>query len=130
MTHNPRSQRQLRVGEAVRHALAGVLLRGDVPWPKGFKAPLITVTEVEVSPDLRNATAFIMPLGGKDAPDTLRVLNNIVGFFRHALAETVNLRYVPKLVFKMDTTFDYSQRIERLLQEPVVAKDLAESRGD
>jgi ribosome-binding factor A len=127
---NTRSQRQLRVGEAIRHALANVLMRGDAPWPKGFKPPMITVTEVDISPDLQNATAFIMPLGGKDMAETVRVLNHIVGFFRHALAETVNLRYVPKLVFKTDTSFDYSQKIERLLQDPVVAKDLDPSRRD
>jgi len=119
-----RSQRQLRVGEAIRHALASVLMRGDVPWPKDFKAPMITVTEVNVSPDLMNATAFVMPLGGKDASDVVNILNNKVGFFRHSLAETVNLRYVPKLTFKADTSFEYADNIERLLQTPSVAKDL------
>ncbi len=125
-----RSQRQLRVGEAIRHALANVLMRGDVPWPQDFKAPMITVTEVNVSPDLQNATAFIMPLGGKETAEVVRALNGIVGFFRHALAEAVNLRFVPKLVFKSDESFDYAQNIERLLQDPSVAKDLTEPQKD
>ena len=62
-----RSQRQLRVGEEIRHALAGILMRGDVPWPQGFSPPTVTVTEVKISPDLKNATAYVMPLGGNHA---------------------------------------------------------------
>ena len=119
-----RTQRQLRVGEELRHTLALEFQRGNVPWPRAFEAPLITVTEVQVSPDLRNATAFIMPLGGKDIEPTIKVLNAIAGYFRHALADTVKLRYVPKLDFKADTSFDYAQKIEKILQDPVVAKDL------
>lgn len=120
-----RSQRQLRVGEVIRHTLASVLLRGDVPWPQGYKVPMITITEVSVSPDLQNATAFVLPLGGTEAKDTVRVLNSVAKFFKHALAETAKLRYVPKLTFKVDDSFDYAQNIERLLNEPKVAKDLA-----
>jgi ribosome-binding factor A len=127
---NMRSQRQLRVGEAIRHALASVLMRGDVPWPKSFKPPLITITEVDVSPDLQNATAFVMPLGGHDTAVTVSALNGIAGFFRHSLAENVKLRYVPKLTFKADTSFDYASNIERLLQEPKVAKDLKPTHDD
>jgi ribosome-binding factor A len=124
------SQRQLRVGEAIRHALANVLMRGDVPWPKGFKPPLITITEVNVSPDLQNAIAFVMPLGGKDTGESVRALNGIVGFFRHALAKTVNLRFVPKLVFKSDNSFDYADNIERILSNPTVAKDIDRAKED
>ncbi len=125
-----RSQRQLRVGEAIRHALANVLMRGDIPWPQNYKAPMITVTEVTVSPDLQNATAFIMPLGGKETVDVVRALNGAIGFFRHALAESVKLRFVPKLVFKADESFDYAQNIERLLQDPAVARDLSPPKDD
>ncbi len=120
-----RTQRQLRVGEEIRHALASVLMRGDVPWPRGFLAPMVTVTEVQVSPDLRNATAFVMPLGGEQMPATMRALNDVVGFFRHELAHLVKMRYVPKLNFKPDTSFEYAKKIEKILHDPVVAKDLA-----
>ena len=121
-----RSQRQLRVGEAIRHALADVFQRGDVPWPKDFSAPVITVTEVQVSPDLQNATAFVMPLGGQKAVETTKALNAIVGFFRHEIALKVKLRYVPKLHFKTDESFDYAQKIESILNTPDVAKDLVD----
>lgn len=123
-----RTQRQLRVGEAVRHALADVFQRGDVPWPKNFmaagKVPLITVTEVQISPDLQNAKAFIMPLGGERTKETVDALNEIVGFFRHEIALAVKLRFVPKLRFEPDTSFDYAENIEKILQDPIVAKDL------
>ncbi len=121
-----RSQRQLRVGEEVRHALATVLMRGDVPWPQGFPAPVgVTVTEVQVSPDLKNATAFVMPLGGKNVKETIRTLNDIVGFFRHTIAKEVQLRHVPKLRFVPDETFEVAARIDQILHDPEVAKDLA-----
>src|SRR5580692_4957408 len=101
-----RSQRQLRVGEEIRHVLAAILMRGDVPWPKGFDAPAsVSVTEVQVSPDLKNATAFIMPLGGVKLEETVRIMNDQVGFYRHAVAQEVNLRYTPKLNFKADNSF-------------------------
>lgn len=119
-----RSQRQLRVGEEIRHALASVFMRDEVPWPEGFDAPVITVTEVQVSPDLKNATAFVMPLGGHKVGETVRVLNDKVGFFRHAVSQVIKLRYTPKLNFVADNSFDYAERIEKILLDPVVAKDL------
>jgi ribosome-binding factor A len=124
-----RSQRQLRIGEEIRHALAEVLMRGDVPWPAGFELPSITVTEVQVSPDLKNATAFVMPLGGVKLEDTVRVLNNHIGFFRHVIAQKVKLRYVPKLTFSPDRSFEYAKRINEILHDPEVAKDLG-GHGD
>ncbi len=123
-----RSQRQLRVGEMIRHALADVLARGDVPWPASAPMPMITVTEVQVSPDLRNATAYIMPMGTsgeQSAKEVVRQLNDTVRFFRHALAGAVKLRYVPTLVFRADNTLEYAGNIERILHDPAVAKDLA-----
>ncbi len=119
-----RSQRQLRVGEEIRHAIAGVLMRGDVPWPPGLGDQVVTVTEVQVSPDLKNATVFAMPLGGQKVKETIKVLNGLAGFFRHEVAQKINLRYAPKLNFAADNSFDYAERIERLLLDPVVAKDL------
>ena len=120
-----RTPRQLKVGEEIRHALADVFMRGDISWPVGFAAPMITVTEVQVSPDLKNATVFIMPLSGQRMAETVKVLNKIVGHFRHQLARAVKLRYVPNLRFSPDTSFDYATKIDELLHDPVVAKDVA-----
>ncbi len=125
-----RSQRQLRVGEEIRHALADVLMRGDLPWPAGFDLPSITVAEVQVSPDLKNATVFVMPLGGVKLEETVRTLNNHVGFFRHMVAQKINLRYMPKLVFSPDRSFDYAKRISEILHDPKVAKDLDDDDDD
>ncbi len=119
-----RSQRQLRVGEEIRHALSAVLLRGDVPWPQGFRPPVITVTEVKISPDLQNATVFVMPLGGKKKEETVRAMNESASFFRYVVGKAVALRLVPKLKFMADESFDEAHRIEKILLEPEVAKDL------
>jgi ribosome-binding factor A len=125
-----RNQRQLRVGEEIRHALATILMKGDVPWPKGFTAPAsVSVTEVRVSPDLKNATAFVMPLGGVHLRETVKALNDISGFLRHEIAQTVTLRYTPKFNFLADESFAYAQRIDDILHKPDVAKDLRDS-GD
>lgn len=119
-----RSQRQLKVGEEIRHVLAMLFQRGDVPWPRDFHAPIITVTEVQISPDLRNATAFFTIMGEGNGTETRRKLNDMVGFFRHELAQTVRLRFVPKLDFKVDTSFEYASNIDRILSKPEVARDL------
>lgn len=119
-----RSQRQLRVGEEIRHALATMFMREDVPWPAGFIAPAITVTEVQVSPDLKNATVFVMPLGGEKMAETVKILNTIIGVFRHQVAKEIRLRYAPKLRFQADNSFVYAQHIDDILHDPSVAKDL------
>ncbi|MFA5040144.1 MAG: 30S ribosome-binding factor RbfA [Bdellovibrionales bacterium] len=125
-----RSQRQLRVGEEIRHALASVLLRGDVPWPRELKSPTVTVTEVKISPDLENATVFVMPLGGKRVGEIVHAMNDGVGFFRHAVAKAVTLRRVPMLKFVPDETFDVANRIEEILLTPEVAKDLKKAKAE
>ncbi|MDD3370299.1 MAG: 30S ribosome-binding factor RbfA [Alphaproteobacteria bacterium] len=127
-----RSQRQLRVGEEVRHALAQLLMRGDVPWPPELKSPTVTVTEVKISPDLQNATAYVMPLGGKNVTEIVRAMNDGVGFFRYAVGKAVSLRYVPTLKFVADESFDTAERIEKILLDPEVARDLkpAEQTGE
>jgi ribosome-binding factor A len=125
-----RSQRQLRVGEELRHALATVLMQGDVPWHNGFQPPMITVTEVQVSPDLKHAYIFVMPLGGERLKETVRAMNDIVGFFRHEIAKAVELRYVPQLHFKSDDSFTYADKINKILHDPAVAKDLARDDED
>jgi ribosome-binding factor A len=119
-----RSQRQLRVGEEVRHALAAVLMRGDVPWPLGFSPPTVTVTEVRISPDLKNATAFVMPLGGVKLKETVRAMNDSAGFYRHAISKAVILRHVPKLKFLADESFAEAQHIQTILHKPEVQKDI------
>ena len=93
--------------------------------PVGFTPPQgVTVTEVQVSPDLKNATAFIMPLGGVKLEETVRVLNATIGFFRHTIAQSVQLRHVPNLTFSPDRSFEHAQRINEILNDPSVAKDL------
>jgi len=123
------SQRQLRVGEELRHALARILGHG------GFGDPVlaganVTVTEVRMSPDLRHATAFVVPLGGGDMARLVEALNRAAGFLRARLAEEVELRFLPRLVFEADLSFDQASRIEAVLARPTVARDLADGEGD
>lgn len=125
-----RTQRQLKVGEEIRHTLAMLFQRGDVPWPRGFADPMLTISEVQVSPDLRNASAFFTTLGGQRTEETRKVLNGMAGFFRHEIAKSVRLRYVPALDFKIDNSFEYAQKIEKILHDPDVAKDLAPQDGE
>ncbi len=117
------SQRQLRVGEELRHALAHVLERGEVHDP-GLASVSVTVTEVRVSPDLRNATAFIMPLGGAAEADAIEALTRARGFIRRRLAEMVRLRITPAFSFRLDASFAEAGHIEALLRRPEVARDL------
>lgn len=117
------SQRQLRVGEAIRHALSETLMRGDLHDP-ALAGRSVTVTEVRVSPDLKNATAFVMPLGGGDAADVVAALKRAAPFLRGQVARAVRLKYAPQLGFQTDTSFEHADRIERLLHEPEVARDL------
>jgi ribosome-binding factor A len=119
-----RTQRQLRVGEEIRHALAQLIMRGDVPWPKGLNPPTVTITEVKVSPDLKNATVYVMPLGGEKLAETVKAMNEGMGFFRYSVGKAVTLRHVPKLKFVADESFDTAERIEKILLDPDVAKDL------
>lgn len=120
-----RSPRQLRVGEEIRHALAAALQTGDYPWPDDLPRTSITVTEVQVSPDLRNATAFIMPLRGERVEAVVQALKIHSYFFKKIIARDVQLRYVPALFFAADTSFAYAEKIEKLLHTPAVARDLS-----
>lgn len=118
-----RSQRQLRVGEVIRHALAQTLERGEAHDP-GLNGVSITVTEVRISPDLRNATAFVMPLGGADAGPVLESLTRAAPFFRRRIAGEVDLRRLPALSFELDDSFDNASHIDTLLRSPNVAADV------
>ena len=117
------SQRRLRVGEELRHALSRILCEGACRDPALSQAS-ITVTEVRVSPDLRNATAFVMPLAGANAMDILAGLRRSAAFLRALLAREVALRNTPSLTFEFDDSFDYADRISALLARPDVARDL------
>ena len=118
------SQRQLRVGEALRHALVEVLARGEMRDP-ALAGVQVTVTEVRVSPDLRAATAFVLPFGGGDAQALARGLNHAAGYFRKALADSVDLRVAPTIRFEPDRAFGEADRVEMLLRSPGVVRDLA-----
>lgn len=117
------SQRQLRVGEEVRHILANVLERGEVRDPD-VAGKVITVTEVSVSPDLRNAAVYVVEMGGGDVKALLAGLKRVASYFRHELSQKMNLRTVPSLHFHADTSFDRASRIESLLALPEVRRDL------
>ncbi|QRG08040.1 30S ribosome-binding factor RbfA [Xanthobacter dioxanivorans] len=117
------SQRMLRVGELVRHALADVLQRGNVTDPV-LSAHIITVPEVRMSPDLKIATCYVMPLGGKDITPVIKALAANARFLRTEVARRMELKSVPELRFREDTSFDEGARMDALLRSPVVARDL------
>lgn len=119
----PPSQRQLRVGEEIRHELAAILQRGDFRDPDLLDLN-VTVTEVRISPDLRAATAFVTPLGGGKLGTALAALRRAAPFFRGQLAKVLKLRYAPSLSFEPDVSFDYAGRIDAILHSPEVARDL------
>lgn len=117
------SQRQLRVGETIRHALAQLLVRGEI-HDDVIQSHVITVTEVRMSPDLKLATAYIMPLGGADLKPVLAALDKNRKFIRAEVAHAVNLKFAPDVRFREDETFEEAMRIERLLHSPKVRKDI------
>jgi ribosome-binding factor A len=118
------SQRQLRVGEEMRHALAHMFERHILHHP-ALAARTVTVSEVRVSPDLKNATAFIMPLAGAQIEEVLEALDRSAGFLRRELAKAVPLRYAPNLSFAVDNSFAHASRIQALLHRPEVERDLS-----
>ena len=118
-----RSQRQLRIGEVIRHVLVQLIDRGEANDP-GLDGVTITVTEVRVSPDLRNATAYVMPLGGTGSEEVLESLNRAAPFFRRRVAAEVDLRRLPSLSFELDVSFDNADHIDTLLRSPAVAADV------
>ena len=117
------SQRQLRVGELVRHALAEMLTRGDIHDPV-IEGTLITVPEVRMTADLRLATIYVMPLGGKDLDKVLEAFNRNKKFLRGEIAHHVNLKFAPDIRFLADERFGEAERIEKLLRTPQVRRDL------
>jgi len=125
------SQRQLRVGEQVRHALSEVLQRGEVRDDL-VEATVLSVSEVRMSPDLKIATAFVAPMGAADDEAVVEALNRHARFIRGRLSPALRqMKYMPEVRFRLDTSFDNFARIDRLLKSPEVARDLGdESRDD
>ena len=119
------SQRQLRVGEEIRHLLAELLERGNMRDPD-LREATITVTSVDISPDLRNATAYVMPLGGGDKERLLAALKRAAPWFRGRVSEKAGLRSAPEIRFAIDQTFDEADKIGALLRRPDVARDIKE----
>ena len=123
------SVRQLRVGEEIRHCLAEIFGRGDLHDPD-LTGVSLTVSEVRVSPDLRNATAFVMPLGGADVDKALTALTRAAPYLRGRIGKQLHLRYLPTLSFRRDPTFDAATRIDEILRSPDVVRDLGDDRPD
>ena len=128
MRHNEspegRSVRLLRVGEQVRHALSEILMRGDV-HDETLASHSVSITEVRMSPDLRHATVFVKPLLGADEAEVLKALRKNVRYLRGEVSKRVNTKYAADLKFLPDESFDEGSRIDQLLRDPAVARDLS-----
>ena len=120
------SQRQLRVGETVRHAVAEILSQGEVHDPD-LEGHIITVPEVRMSPDLKLATIYVMPLGGRDTDTVITALERNKKFLRGEIAHRVNLKFAPDIRFRVDERFDEAARIDALLRSERVARDTSKS---
>ena len=116
------SQRALRAGEVIRHAIAEILSRGEVHDPV-LASHLVTVPEVRLSPDLRLATIYVMPLGGRDGDKVLEALEHNKKFLRGEIARRVNLKFAPDIRFRADERFGEAERIDKLLRSPQVKRD-------
>ena len=123
------SQRQLRVGELIRHAISDILSQGGV-HDDTLSGHIITVPEVRMSPDLKLATVYVMPLGGHDTKAVIAALANNKKFLRGEVSHRVNLKFAPDLRFRADERFDEAERIEKLLRTPAVQKDLNHDSDD
>ena len=123
------SQRQLRVGEVIRRALSEILARGDVHDPDLARVS-VTVAEVRVSPDLKLATAYVMPLGGQDERDVLAALERQRKLLRQEVARRIDLKFAPDLRFRRDETFDEAARIDALLRSEKVRRDVAKPASE
>jgi ribosome-binding factor A len=120
--------RQLRVGEELRHGLARIFERGELRDP-ALADVAVTVTEVRMSPDLKHAVVFVMPLGGSHVPEVLAGLKRGATFLRGLVAREVPLRFTPTLAFAADTSFDHANRINEILHRPEVQRDVREIGG-
>tara|TARA_B100000989_G_C19409086_1_gene413509 strand:+ start:58 stop:423 length:366 start_codon:yes stop_codon:yes gene_type:complete len=112
----PVTQRQLRVGEMIKQSLSMIFLRDEAKLPN-LKTKEITVTEVRMSPDLKTAKAFVLPLGGKDATNIVDKLKEFSFVIRKALSKKVTIKFLPKILFVKDESFDYAEKIENLIRQ-------------
>ena len=110
------SQRQLRVGEMVKQALSLIFIKGEAKIPN-LETNLITVTEVRMSPDLKSARAFVIPLGGKDSKKTVDLLKEFSHIVRKILSKKIEMKYLPKVSFVEDKSFEYAEKIEKLIKQ-------------
>tara|TARA_B100000029_G_scaffold111081_1_gene103069 strand:+ start:61 stop:429 length:369 start_codon:yes stop_codon:yes gene_type:complete len=116
MSNDPFSQRQLRVGELIKQNLGQIFLRDEAKVPT-IETKNITVTEVRMSPDLKNARAYVIPLGGKDTEKTVSTLTEFSHLIRKALSKKIDVKFLPKVSFVSDKSFDYAEKIEKLIKE-------------
>jgi ribosome-binding factor A len=123
------SQRQLRVGEMLRHSLAQILVRGEIRDPD-LEGVSVTVTQVKPSPDMRHATVFVEPLGGKHAKEIVAALNRHKAFLRGEMGHMIDLKFTPDLRFIEDESFSEAQKIEDILKSDRVQRDLKSDDGD
>ena len=112
----PFSQRQLRVGELIKQSLGQIFLRDEAKVPL-LETKNITVTEVRMSPDLKNARAYVIPLGGKDSDKTVSILTEFSHLIRKALSKKIDMKFLPRVSFISDKSFDYAEKIEQLIQK-------------
>ena len=112
----PFSQRQLRVGELIKQSLGQIFLKEEAKVPT-LTTKNITVTEVRMSPDLKNARAYVIPLGGKDSEKTVNILTEFSYLIRKALSKKIHMKFLPKVSFVSDKSFDYAEKIEKLIQK-------------
>tara|TARA_B100002052_G_scaffold223620_1_gene205737 strand:- start:118 stop:519 length:402 start_codon:yes stop_codon:yes gene_type:complete len=110
------SQRQLRVGELVKQNLGQLFLRNEAKIPL-FNTKLITVTEVRMTPDLKTARVYVIPLGGIDTKETVKILTEYSHLVRRALSKRLDIKFLPKLTFVEDNSFEYAEKIERIIKE-------------
>ena len=115
-SNNPFSQRQLRVGELIKQSLGQIFLRDEAKVPV-LETKNITVTEVRMSPDLKNARAYVIPLGGKDSEKAVSILTEFSHRIRMALSKKINMKFLPRVSFVSDQSFDYAEKIEKLIQK-------------
>ena len=115
-TERPFSQRQLRVGELVKQNLGELFIRNEAKIPS-FNSKLITVTEVRMTPDLKTARVYVIPLGGNDTKETVRILTENTHLVRRALSKRLDIKFLPKLNFVEDNSFEYAEKIEKIIRK-------------
>ena len=113
---NPVSQRQLRVGEMIKQSLGMIFARNEAKIPN-LETNSITVTEVKMSQDLKIAKAFVLPLGGKNAEETVNILKEFSFLVRNVLSKKITMKFLPKILFTKDESFDYAEKIEKLIKQ-------------